>query len=177
MHAMPCPETQCSALQRQAVMRLPLAPVRRLAAACGLWQPVELLPLLAGPASSSSACTRLCAPHPPTHPASAPLFCAAAGTDLLIVSRAAFAPWARNADAPLNEYYNNHNSNTVAFHRRVHASMHGCMHARTHARVHACWGACTHNRCSSSVGAAIGLLAWAGGLGVVPADLRLTGLD
>lgn len=40
-----------------------------------------------------------------------------AGRDLLIVSRAAFAPWARSADAPLNEFYNNHNSNTIAFHR------------------------------------------------------------
>jgi hypothetical protein len=39
------------------------------------------------------------------------------GRDLLIVSRAAFAPWARSADAPLNEFYNNHNSNTIAFHR------------------------------------------------------------
>ncbi|KAL4442779.1 hypothetical protein ABPG77_006773, partial [Micractinium sp. CCAP 211/92] len=39
------------------------------------------------------------------------------GQDLLIVTRAAFAPWAKNADAPLNTYYNNHNSNTIAFHR------------------------------------------------------------
>jgi hypothetical protein len=39
------------------------------------------------------------------------------GRDLLVVSRAAFAPWARDADAPLNDYYNNHNSNTIAFHR------------------------------------------------------------
>jgi hypothetical protein len=38
---------------------------------------------------------------------------------LLVVSRAAFAPWARDADAPLNDYYNNHNSNTIAFHRCV----------------------------------------------------------
>lgn len=39
------------------------------------------------------------------------------GRDLLVVTRAAFAPWAKDADAPLNSYYNNHNSNTVAFHR------------------------------------------------------------
>ena len=74
---------------------------------------------------------------PPTHKLSPlPPFCAAAGSDLLIVSRAAFAPWARNADAPLNEYYNNHNSNTVAFHRRVNASTHPCMHARKLGGMH-----------------------------------------
>ncbi|EFN53516.1 expressed protein [Chlorella variabilis] len=39
------------------------------------------------------------------------------GRDLLVVSRAAFAPWARDSDAVLNDYYNNHNSNTIAFHR------------------------------------------------------------
>ncbi|KAI3424245.1 hypothetical protein D9Q98_009601 [Chlorella vulgaris] len=39
------------------------------------------------------------------------------GRDLLIVSRAAFAPWAHDSDAVLNGYYNNHNSNTIAFHR------------------------------------------------------------
>lgn len=44
-----------------------------------------------------------------------------AGRDLLVVTRAAFAPWAKDADAPLNSYYNNHNSNTVAFHRRGRA--------------------------------------------------------
>lgn len=48
---------------------------------------------------------------------SPPAFDFTAGRDLLIVSRAAFAPWARSANAPLNEFYNNHNSNTIAFHR------------------------------------------------------------
>ena len=52
---------------------------------------------------------------PPHQPAGPPLH--TTGRDLLIVSRAAFAPWARSSDAPLNEYYNNHNSNTIAFHR------------------------------------------------------------
>lgn len=55
-------------------------------------------------------------------PASAPPL-PAPGRDLLVVSRAAFAPWARDADAPLNDYYNNHNSNTIAFHRWVRCAL------------------------------------------------------
>ncbi|KDD75839.1 hypothetical protein H632_c476p1, partial [Helicosporidium sp. ATCC 50920] len=38
------------------------------------------------------------------------------GEDLLIVSRASFAPWARD-DSELNAFYNNHNSNSISFHR------------------------------------------------------------
>ena len=110
-------------------------------------------------------------PYRPTHPPPPPhphvLFCAGAGSDLLIVSRAAFAPWARNADAPLNEYYNNHNSNTISFHRRVLclAYFFACMHARD-VGMRACVGLEVH------VGSAWRMqqqhrgCGWAGGWGL-----------
>ena len=53
------------------------------------------------------------------------------------MSRAAFAPWARSDSTPLNEYYNNHNSNTIAFHRWVGGG--GNLLAHEEARV-AGWG-------------------------------------
>lgn len=95
---------------KKPLTTLAAAPSRPLLAACGGCDRSSdkrlLAPKWAPPPPPPLA-------HPRTHPPGR----MAAGQDLLIVTRAAFAPWAKNSDAPLNTYYNNHNSNTIAFHR------------------------------------------------------------
>lgn len=39
------------------------------------------------------------------------------GQDLLIVSRASFSPWSKDTSDRLPDFFNNHNSNSISFHR------------------------------------------------------------
>ncbi|KFM26921.1 hypothetical protein F751_4982 [Auxenochlorella protothecoides] len=42
------------------------------------------------------------------------------GTDLVIVSRASFSPWSEDGSDALPQFFNNHNSNAISFHRIRH---------------------------------------------------------